>query len=238
MMSNEYKDWLYDEMYNKAFEYAYFKHLNQKRKWTDERYIKHPIKVQEILFEHMNTIDTFNWFDRSEELSLFCACLLHDTVEDTDATFVDIEEKFGIYVRNLVFWLTNVSKPEMGNRAYRKKIDLQHILQAPIEAICIKLADVIDNCSNIVESEKFYNDNLRLVTELPSNFAEKYLKEKKTFLKALWKLKKEKFDVDYEKLEDNTPSKMFLKKWLIVFNKLYNDCQKIVDEQMKLLNNS
>lgn len=237
-MSNEYKDMLYDDMYDNAFEYAYFKHLNQRRKWTDERYINHPINVQRIMCEHMNTTDTYGWFDRLEEANIFSACLLHDTVEDTDATFVDIEEKFGIYVRNLVYWLTNVSTPEMGNRAYRKKVDLQHILQAPIEAICIKLADVIDNCSNIVKSEKFYNDNLRKVTELPSTFSEKYLKEKKTFLKALWKLKKEKFDVDYEKLEDNTPSKIFLRKWLVVFNNLYNDCQKIINEQMDLLNNS
>ena len=57
-------------------------------------------------------------------------------------------------------------------------------------------------------------------------------------MKALWKLKKEKFDVDYEKLEDNTPSKIFLRKWLVVFNNLYNDCQKIINEQMDLLNNS
>lgn len=237
-MSNEYKDMLYDDMYDNAFEYAYFKHLNQRRKWTDERYINHPINVQQIMCEHMNTTDIYGWFDRLEEANIFSACLLHDTVEDTDATFIDIEEKFGIYVRNLVYWLTNVFTPEMGNRAYRKKVDLQHILQAPIEAICIKLADVIDNCSNIVKSEKFYNDNLRKVTELPSTFSEKYLKEKKTFLKALWKLKKEKFDVDYEKLEDNTPSKIFLRKWLVVFNSLYNDCQKIINEQIDLLNNS
>lgn len=235
-MSNEYKDWLYDTQYDEAFEYAYFKHLNQRRKYTDENYINHPIRVQQIFYEHMNTTETYGYFDRSEELALSCACILHDVVEDTDATFVEIEEKFGIYVRNLVYWLTNVSTPEMGNRAYRKKIDLQHTLQAPIEAICIKLADVIDNCSNIVESERFYNDNLRLVTELPSNFAEKYLNEKKTFLKALWKLKKDKFDKISSTIDSN--SMFYWNRWLIVFEKLYNDCYKIIEEQLKLLNNS
>lgn len=87
-MSNEYKDMLYDDMYDNAFEYAYFKHLNQRRKWTDERYINHPINVQQIMCEHMNTTDTYGWFDRLEEANIFSACLLHDTVEDTDAIFV------------------------------------------------------------------------------------------------------------------------------------------------------
>ena len=70
-MSNEYKDMLYDDMYNNAFEYSYFKDLNQRWKWTDERYINHPINVQQIMCEHMNTTYTYGWFDRLEEANIF-----------------------------------------------------------------------------------------------------------------------------------------------------------------------
>lgn len=104
---------------------------------------------------------------------MLAAALLHDTVEDTGVTIELIESEFGSEVANLVSWLTDVSKPENGNRAVRKQIDLEHTALAPAAAQTIKLADLISNTSSIVKHDL--------------NFAETYLKEKVALLKVLTK---------------------------------------------------
>lgn len=227
-MSNEFLDWKCDEIIDKAYSYANEKHDGQFRKYTNEPYIVHPISVSAKISHHMCNIEPIFAFSPLDVATFQVIALLHDTVEDTDATYVEIEEKFGIYVRNIVYWLTNVSHPEMGNRAYRKKMDLQHTLQAPIEAMCVKMADVIDNCKDIAKRE--------LETKEPSTFAKKYLKEKITFLKAIWKEKKIRLEPYAEKLEEENPIKAFQYNcWLKVFDSLYRECRNIVESQLELL---
>lgn len=77
----------------------------------------------------------------------------------------------GLEVSTLVYWLTDVSKPEGGNRAIRKSIDLQHTKSAPFEAHIIKLADLIENTSSIVKYDK--------------KFAKVYLREKSNLLDVM-----------------------------------------------------
>lgn len=227
-MSNEYLDWKHDDLIDRAYAFANEKHMGQLRKYTGEPYIVHPVSVSTKIAYHMSNIEPLFAFSPLDVATFQVVALLHDTVEDTDATFYEIEEKFGIYIRNIVYWLTNISKPEMGNRAYRKKMDLQHILQAPIEAMCLKMADVIDNCKDIVKRE--------LETEEPSTFAKKYLKEKLTFLKAIWKEKKIRFEPYAEKLNEENSIKAFQYNcWLKVFDSLYNECRNIVESQLKLI---
>lgn len=103
--------------------------------------------------------------------SMIHAALLHDTVEDTEVTLEDVELFFGADVRNIVYWLTDKSKPEDGNRATRKSIDREHIACAPGYAQTVKLADLIDNSSSI---ERYDPD-----------FAKVYMKEKKLLLPML-----------------------------------------------------
>jgi hypothetical protein len=71
----------------------------------------------------------------------------------------------------LVLNLTDASRPQDGNRKARKAIDRERLAHAPVSAKTIKLADLIDNASSIVEHDK--------------NFARIYLAEKEALLEVL-----------------------------------------------------
>lgn len=143
----------------RALDFALQMHAGQKRKYTGEPYITHPIAVAAILRDH--------GFDEE----VIAAAYLHDVVEDTPATYDQLIERFGYRVANLVADVTDRSRPEDGNRARRKEIDRQHLMHAHPDAQSIKVADLIDNTKSIVERD-------------PS-FARVYLREKAQLLAVL-----------------------------------------------------
>ena len=102
---------------------------------------------------------------------MVAAGILHDTVEDTHATLWGIEKMFGREIAELVEQLTDVSRPEDGNRARRKRIDLEHTAKASTEAKTVKLADLIDNT--------------RSIAALDPAFAVVYFEEKRRLLEVL-----------------------------------------------------
>jgi len=124
-------------MLDEVLKFATKAHGSQKRKYTGEPYIVHPIAVSEIVKTVPHTDE------------MVAAALLHDVVEDTPVTIKEIETKFGTKVAELVGWLTDISRPEDGNRKTRKSIDRSHSADAPAEAQTIKLADLIDNTKSI-----------------------------------------------------------------------------------------
>jgi len=132
---------------------------DQRRKYTGEPYIAHPVAVASIVSTVVHT-----------EVML-AAALLHDTVEDTPTSLEEIEREFGADVSVLVYWLTDISRQEDGNRAVRKAKDRTHIAQAPADAQTIKVADLLDNTASIVAND-------------PS-FARTYLDEKSALLDVL-----------------------------------------------------
>ena len=88
---------------------------------------------------------------------MLAAAVLHDVVEDTAVTLEEIQQEFGETVAQLVNYLTDVSKPEDGNRAIRKQMDAEHNAKGPAEAQTIKVADMIHNSSDIaVQDPKFW----------------------------------------------------------------------------------
>lgn len=133
--------------------------VGQKRKYTFEPYIVHPTEVASIVASVPHTNE------------MLAAAYLHDTVEDTGVSIVDIQVEFGNEVASLVGWLTDVSKPEDGNRAVRKAIDREHTAMAPAAAQTVKLADLISNSRNIMAHD-------------PA-FAKVYLEEKRMLLEVL-----------------------------------------------------
>lgn len=143
-----------------AFAKAAHESIDQRRKYTNEPYIVHPIAVADIVRNVSHTSD------------MIAAAFLHDTVEDVDSVSLeDIFDDFGPDVCNLVYWLTDVSKPSDGNRRARKQKDLEHIAKAPAAAKTIKLADLIDNTLSIRERDpdfwKVYrHEKLRLLEVL------------------------------------------------------------------------
>jgi (p)ppGpp synthase/HD superfamily hydrolase len=111
--------------------------VGQKRKYTGEDYIVHPLAVMELV--------------RSvpHDDNMLAAALMHDVIEDTQVTIELIRSEFGDDVAELVDWLTDVSRPEDGNRAVRKAKDCVHTAAAPARAKTIKLADLADNGKSI-----------------------------------------------------------------------------------------
>lgn len=146
--------------YKKALEFACIAHSGQVRKYTGEAYINHCIDVVDILKSHYVT-----------EEAILMAAILHDTVEDTPVKFNEINKKFGHKVFHYVFYLTDVSRPEDGNREIRKQIDRWHIAHAPYEVHLIKCADLISNTKSIVQYDK--------------DFAKIYLSEKRKLLETM-----------------------------------------------------
>ena len=127
----------------------------QLRKYTGEPYIVHPADVVRIV----STVE------HTDEM--LAAAWLHDVVEDTGVTNEVIRAEFGDKVAELVGWLTDVSRPEQGNRATRKAIDRAHSAMAPAEAQTIKLADLISNTRSIMaHDEKFANTYLEVMSLL------------------------------------------------------------------------
>jgi len=132
-------------MLDEVLKFATKAHGSQKRKYTGEPYIVHPIAVSEIVKTVPHTDE------------MVAAALLHDVVEDTPVTIQEIETKFGSKVAELVGWLTDTSRPEDGNRKTRKSIDRLHSADAPAEAQTIKLADLIHNTESIEKHDpSFY----------------------------------------------------------------------------------
>lgn len=111
--------------------------IDQRRKYSNQPYQEHLKAVAEQVASV------------TDDAEMIAAAWLHDTVEDTPATFGDIERAFGRSVRDLVAQLTDVSKPSDGNRNERKAIDRHHLAQASARAKTVKLADLIDNCTDI-----------------------------------------------------------------------------------------
>src|SRR5512145_3434857 len=114
----------------RARDYAINAHarINHLRKYTFQPYDAHLKAVANLV-----TMVT-------DDQEVIAAAWLHDTVEDTPATFEDIEREFGHGVSRLVMDMTDISRPADGNRLVRKEIDRDHTALASPRAKTIKLA--------------------------------------------------------------------------------------------------
>ncbi len=146
-----------------AYEFAAWAHgsIKQIRKYTGEPYITHPVAVASIVKSVPHT----------EEM--IAGALLHDTREDVGVPRFVILRTFGVVVDEYVDWLTDISRPEDGNRAARKAKDRDRLALAPAEVQTIKLADLIHNSSSIIDNDE--------------KFARVYLPEKSDLLEVLTK---------------------------------------------------
>lgn len=118
----------------KAYTFAAEKHKNQKRK-SGESYIIHPLHVAYILA---------SW---GLDTQTICAALLHDVVEDTNATYEDIEKNFDEEVASLVEGVTKLSNlfktvEEKKTKNYKKMFIA---MEKDIRVIILKLADRLHN---------------------------------------------------------------------------------------------
>jgi guanosine-3',5'-bis(diphosphate) 3'-pyrophosphohydrolase len=124
----------------KAIAFAADKHRHQRRKDAEASpYINHPIAVATVLAAEG---------DVSDEVTLIAAAL-HDTVEDTQTTFGELEELFGPEVVSLVRELTDDKSLE---KAQRKLLQIEHAPKSSSRAKQLKIADKICNVRDITAS--------------------------------------------------------------------------------------
>src|SRR6476620_562343 len=127
----QYKPDVNEALLNKAYVYAMQKHGQQKRSSGDP-YISHPLEVAAILT------------DMHLDESTIAVALLHDTIEDTDATRTEIDELFGEDIGKLVEGLTKISKLDLVSKKAAQGENLRKLLLAissDIRVLLVKLAD-------------------------------------------------------------------------------------------------
>ena len=158
-------------------EYAAAAHLGQKRKYTGEPYIVHPVAVAKLVKETGGTFE------------MQAAALLHDVIEDTHIDIYDL----GVFLESLVdqddcyitleqadvilsyvVELTDVFTPQDYpdyNRKKRKALECARLAQASPEAKHIKACDIRDNSLTIQEhdpkfAEVFFAEKDELLTAM------------------------------------------------------------------------
>jgi len=139
-----YNKFLNPETLTKAYDFALKAHQNQKR-MSGDPYLIHPVAVADILT------------DLKLDSATIATGLLHDTIEDTHATYKTIEKEFGKEVADLVEGVTKIS--EFENQAiYNSKAEnFRKLILATsrdIRVLLVKLADRLHNMRTLKSIEE------------------------------------------------------------------------------------
>ncbi|MGJ4953109.1 HD domain-containing protein [Bradyrhizobium sp. HKCCYLS20291] len=126
---------------HKARDFAKHAHGSQLRKYTGVPYWHHLEEVACILLRY------------SSNPIVVAAGWLHDTIEDTDTTHAQLEVEFNAAIADLVLEVSDVSRPEHGNRPMRKRLDRQYLAGASAFGQMIKCADTISNTRDIAKHD-------------------------------------------------------------------------------------
>lgn len=122
-----------------AAAFAAERHRFQRRKDADASpYINHPLELARILAEEGGVTDP----------EVIVAALLHDTVEDTETTPAEIEEKFGARVAGMVAEVTD--DKSIIDKQLRKDLQVRNAPGKSHGAKLVKLADKIANLRDIL----------------------------------------------------------------------------------------
>ncbi len=128
-----------EEALNRAYVYAMKYHGSQKRESGDP-YFSHPIEVAGILTEL-----------KLDDASIITA-LLHDVVEDTEATLSDVERVFGKDIERLVDGVTKLTRLELQSEQTKHAENFRKLVLAmseDIRVLLVKLADRLHNMQTL-----------------------------------------------------------------------------------------
>ncbi len=123
------------EIVKKAYDYSLQVHSGQTRA-SGEPYLVHPLEVALVLAEM-----------KMDPVAV-AAGLLHDSVEDTSVTIVDIRKEFGEQVAHIVEGVTKISKIDFATKEEQQAENLRKMMLAMVDdirVILIKLADRLHN---------------------------------------------------------------------------------------------
>jgi GTP diphosphokinase / guanosine-3',5'-bis(diphosphate) 3'-diphosphatase len=124
---------------NRAFNLAESAHQNQKRKSGDP-YISHPLAVAKILTEY-----------KLDDSTIITA-LLHDTIEDTNITLIEVKNQFGDEIADLVDGLTKIGKLNLFTKEAEQAENFRKLILAmsnDVRVLIVKLADRLHNMRTI-----------------------------------------------------------------------------------------
>ena len=124
------------DLLNKAYVFSAKMHNGQTRK-SGEPYLVHPMEVAGILAGDMRM-----------DVASVCTGLLHDAIEDTLATYDQIQQIFGKEIAELVDGVTKLSKMQFATKEERAAENFRKMLLAmarDIRVILVKLADRLHN---------------------------------------------------------------------------------------------
>jgi myo-inositol-1(or 4)-monophosphatase len=140
-----------DEKLQRAYSYSAAAHKGQYRKGTKIPYFSH-------------IITTMNYaFDLTDDLEILQAAILHDTMEDTDVTFKELEKNFGTRVAELVEQETENKRAELPpNETWelRKKEGIEHVRDGSHDIKLIVLADKTANLESVVREWRIVGDKI------------------------------------------------------------------------------
>ena len=123
-----------------ALRFAAHKHRDQRRKGADAvPYINHPVALAETLWR----------LGKVRDSAVLAAALLHDTIEDTETTEVELRRAFGPVVAGVV---AEVTDNKSLDKAMRKQLQIEHAGSISRRAKLVKLADKISNLEDILAS--------------------------------------------------------------------------------------
>ena len=123
------------EIIRKAYEFSQKHHAGQTRA-SGKPYLVHPLEVALVLAEM-----------KMDPVAV-AAGLLHDSVEDTSVTIVDIRKEFGEQVAHIVEGVTKISKIDFATREEQQAENLRKMMLAMVDdirVVLIKLADRLHN---------------------------------------------------------------------------------------------
>ena len=132
---NKYMPGANVELIERAIRYAEDKHKDQKRK-DGSPYIIHPLAVAEVVLEMGLDVDAV------------LGAILHDCIEDTDASFDDIAKKFGRTAAELVEGVTKLTRADFSSTEEAQMENLRKMFMAmskDIRVVLIKIADRLHN---------------------------------------------------------------------------------------------
>ncbi|MBQ6747413.1 MAG: bifunctional (p)ppGpp synthetase/guanosine-3',5'-bis(diphosphate) 3'-pyrophosphohydrolase [Bacteroidaceae bacterium] len=144
------KDYLDSSLLDRAICFAVKAHANTERKGKGFPYIVHPLEAVVI-------VSTM-----TSDQELLAAAVLHDTLEDTDTTYEQLEREFGKRVADLVAHESDVKLEGDASATwhFRKQIAIEHLAKAPHDAKIVAMGDKLSNMRIIAHDYSVIGDEL------------------------------------------------------------------------------
>ena len=141
-----------EALLNRAYVYAMKAHNNQKRASGDP-YFSHPLEVAAILT------------DLKLDDATIATALLHDVIEDTDATRAEIDHLFGAEIGALVDGLTKIKRLDLVSKQAAQAENFRKLLIAISTDIRVLLVKLADRLHNMRTMEHMKPDSRRRISE-------------------------------------------------------------------------